>query len=76
MLACLVQFNGQDRVTFCSLDGVQRVADLLLIELNQLKTQLMYKVTLTRGEYFHTPLSLDQALDTRYVRPVMTGPDW
>ena len=66
-IVCCTQVNGQDGVTLSSEEGVKTVADLLLVELDQLKTQLMYKVTLTRGEYFHTPLSLDQALETRWV---------
>ena len=44
---------------------LQSVANLLGVAAKDLEVSVTNKVTFTRGELFYTPLTVDQALDTR-----------
>lgn len=46
-------------------EHLQSVANLLGVAAKDLEVSVTNKVTFTRGELFYTPLTVDQALDTR-----------
>ena len=46
-------------------EHMQSVANLLGVAAKDLEVSVTNKVTFTRGELFCTPLTVDQALDTR-----------
>ena len=61
---CL-QKGGQDAVRVSAVEHLQSVGNLLGIPAKDLEVSVTNKVTFTRGELFYTPLTVDQALDTR-----------
>lgn len=64
-LAFPLQKGGQDTVRVSAAGHLQSVANLLGVAGKDLEVSVTNKVTFTRGELFYTPLTVDQALDTR-----------
>ena len=60
-----LQKGGQDAVRVNAPEHLQSVANLLGVAAKDLEVSVTNKVTFTRGELFCTPLTVDQALDTR-----------
>ena len=60
-----LQKGGQDAVRVNAPEHMQSVANLLGVAAKDLEVSVTNKVTFTRGELFCTPLTVDQALDTR-----------
>lgn len=68
-----LQKSGQDAVRVNAPEHLQSVANLLGVVAKDLEVSVTNKVTFTRGELFYTPLTVDQALDTRQAEKQSKG---
>ena len=63
---CFRAKNKEDQVAlFKNTDALVACCSQLQVQQERLQTALVHKRTVTRGEEFHTPLSVEQALDAR-----------